>query len=163
MRFTHPTAAPAKSFSDGTRRVPTTLHTEMPASNDSPFAAHPRDFKSNLYVYPVLSRRAGGISIGVNLNRNKFCNFHCVYCQVALSEPGADDLVDLERLRQELDWTVELVTSGRIFAEGQFSGTPAAAEAAERHRLFRRRRADGLSQFRRGRGRVRRSPRPPPT
>ena len=98
----------------------------MPASNDSPFAAHPRDFKSNLYVYPVLSRRAGGISIGVNLNRNKFCNFHCVYCQVDLSEPGADDLVDLERLRQELDWTVELVTSGRIFAEGQFSGTPAA-------------------------------------
>ena len=97
----------------------------MPASNDPLFAAHPRDYKSNLYVYPVLSRRAGGISIGVNLNRNKFCNFHCIYCQVDLSEPGEDDLVDLERLEQELDRTVELVTSGRIFEDKQFGGTPA--------------------------------------
>ncbi len=96
----------------------------MSNSTDPLFAAHPRDFKSNLYVYPVLSRRAGGISIGVNLNRNKFCNFHCIYCQVDLAEPGEDDLVDLERLREELDWTVELVTSGRIFADQQFSGTP---------------------------------------
>jgi wyosine [tRNA(Phe)-imidazoG37] synthetase (radical SAM superfamily) len=61
----------------------------------------------------------------VNLNRNKFCNFHCIYCQVDLSEPGEDDLVDLERLEQELDWTVELVTSGRIFEDKQFGGTPA--------------------------------------
>ncbi|MGA2061882.1 MAG: radical SAM protein [Thermoguttaceae bacterium] len=95
----------------------------MSASNDPLFAAHPRDYKSNLYVYPVLSRRAGGISIGVNLNRNKFCNFHCIYCQVDLSEPGEDDLVDLERLEQELDWTVDLVTSGRIFEGEQFGGT----------------------------------------
>ena len=99
--------------------------TSMPASADPLFSAHSRDFKSNLYVYPVLSRRAGGISIGVNLNRNKFCNFHCIYCQVDLAEPGEDDLVDLERLRQELEWTVELVISGRIFAGEQFSGTPA--------------------------------------
>jgi wyosine [tRNA(Phe)-imidazoG37] synthetase (radical SAM superfamily) len=95
----------------------------MSASNDPLFAAHSRDYKSNLYVYPVLSRRAGGISIGVNLNRNKFCNFHCIYCQVDLSEPGEDDLVDLERLEQELEWTVELVTSGRIFEDKQFGGT----------------------------------------
>ncbi len=98
--------------------------TSMTASTDPLFAAHPRDFKSNLYVYPVLSRRAGGISIGVNLNRNKFCNFHCIYCQVDLAEPGEDDLVDLQRLEQELDWTVELVTSGRIFEDKQFGGTP---------------------------------------
>ncbi|MGA2797989.1 MAG: radical SAM protein [Thermoguttaceae bacterium] len=97
----------------------------MPASNDPLFAAHPRDFKSNLYVYPVLSRRAGGISIGVNLNRNKFCNFHCIYCQVDLAEPSEDELVDLQRLEQELDRTVELVTSGRIFEDKQFGGTPA--------------------------------------
>ncbi|MGD0518168.1 MAG: radical SAM protein [Thermoguttaceae bacterium] len=96
----------------------------MTDSTDPPFAAHSRDFKSNLYVYPVLSRRAGGISIGVNLSRNKFCNFQCIYCQVDLTEPGEDELVDLQRLRQELDGTVDLVTSGRIFEDKQFGGTP---------------------------------------
>jgi wyosine [tRNA(Phe)-imidazoG37] synthetase (radical SAM superfamily) len=50
---------------------------------DNPlFQSHPRTFAENRYVYPVLSRRAGGISIGVNLNLDKFCNFDCVYCQV---------------------------------------------------------------------------------
>ncbi len=43
---------------------------------------HTRRFAENRYVYPVLSRRAGGISVGVNLNRDKTCNFRCVYCQV---------------------------------------------------------------------------------
>ena len=47
------------------------------------FQDHPRSFEANRYVYPVLSRRAGGISIGVNLNVDKVCNFHCVYCQVS--------------------------------------------------------------------------------
>ena len=43
---------------------------------------HPRTFQTNRFVYPVLSRRAGGISIGVNLSPSKACNFNCVYCQV---------------------------------------------------------------------------------
>ena len=52
------------------------------ASRNPLFESHPRSFEANRYVYPVLSRRAGGISIGVNLNADKICNFHCVYCQV---------------------------------------------------------------------------------
>jgi wyosine [tRNA(Phe)-imidazoG37] synthetase (radical SAM superfamily) len=95
----------------------------MPSSTDPLFAAHSREFQSNQYVYPVLSRRAGGISIGVNLNRNKFCNFQCLYCQVDQAEPGAEEFVDLQRLRQELDWTVDQVTSGRIFQDKQFGDT----------------------------------------
>jgi len=96
----------------------------MTAFTDPLFAAHPRDFQNNLYVYPVLSRRAGGISIGVNLNRNKVCNFRCIYCQVDQAEPGEEELVDLQRLREELDWTVDWVTSGRIFQDTKFGGTP---------------------------------------
>ena len=46
------------------------------------FTAHPRSFEDFRYVYPVVSRRAGGISLGVNLNLDKTCNFHCIYCQV---------------------------------------------------------------------------------
>jgi wyosine [tRNA(Phe)-imidazoG37] synthetase (radical SAM superfamily) len=90
------------------------------------FQSHPRNFEANRYVYPVLSRRAGGISIGVNLNPEKFCNFDCVYCQVqrlaAESRPIA--AIDLARLAAELDETIELVVSGRIFA-ARFQDTPA--------------------------------------
>jgi sulfatase maturation enzyme AslB (radical SAM superfamily) len=46
------------------------------------FAHHPRDWRDNLYVYPVISRRSRGLSIGVNLNPDTACNFDCIYCQV---------------------------------------------------------------------------------
>ena len=88
------------------------------------FEAHPRSFESNRYVYPVLSRRAGGISIGVNLNPDKGCNFKCVYCQVDRSEPGERRPIDIERLTEELDHMLDLVTSGRIYRETKFRDTP---------------------------------------
>ena len=46
------------------------------------YREHPRQFLGSQLVYPVLSRRSGGISIGVNLNPQKICNFNCLYCQV---------------------------------------------------------------------------------
>jgi wyosine [tRNA(Phe)-imidazoG37] synthetase (radical SAM superfamily) len=88
------------------------------------FDVHSRSFAANCYVYPVLSRRAGGISIGVNLSLDRACNFHCIYCQVDRSGPVRADLVDLERLAGELDSAVELVTSGRIYNGTQFGRTP---------------------------------------
>lgn len=92
----------------------------------TPFIAHPRHYAANRYVYPVLSRRAGGISIGVNLSLDKFCNFHCIYCQVDLAEPSVKEAVDLQRLAEELDRTIELVVSGKIFEGPQFHRTPPA-------------------------------------
>jgi wyosine [tRNA(Phe)-imidazoG37] synthetase (radical SAM superfamily) len=89
------------------------------------FQTHPRSFQKNRYVYPVLSRRAGGLSLGVNLNIDKICNFHCVYCQVGHAEPGVKEFVDLPRLRDELDQMIELITSGRIYEGTQFRHTPA--------------------------------------
>jgi wyosine [tRNA(Phe)-imidazoG37] synthetase (radical SAM superfamily) len=100
------------------------MQDSSPSAN-SLFESHPRSFAANCYVYPVLSRRARGISIGVNLSLDKACNFHCVYCQVNRSEPREDDFVDLKRLAGELDRTVELVTSGRLFEGTQFGATPA--------------------------------------
>ena len=88
--------------------------------------AHPRTFQDNRYVYPVLSRRAGGISVGVNLNLDKVCNFDCIYCQVARTEPGEKEFLDLPRLAAELDATLGLVTSGRIYDETPFRGVPPA-------------------------------------
>jgi wyosine [tRNA(Phe)-imidazoG37] synthetase (radical SAM superfamily) len=85
---------------------------------------HRRAYASNRYVYPVLSRRAGGISIGVNLNLDKICNFDCVYCQVNRGEPGEKDFVDQAALRRELDVTVALVVSGRLFETPRFADVP---------------------------------------
>jgi wyosine [tRNA(Phe)-imidazoG37] synthetase (radical SAM superfamily) len=72
----------------------------------------------------VLSRRAGGISIGVNLNLDQLCNFHCIYCQVDRSLPAEAEFVGLERLADELDQTIELVVSGRIYQGPRFRDTP---------------------------------------
>jgi wyosine [tRNA(Phe)-imidazoG37] synthetase (radical SAM superfamily) len=91
------------------------------------FRSHPRSFAANRYVYPVLSRRAGGISIGVNLSPDQACNFECIYCQVDRSEraqPGESHLVDLDRLTAELEEVIEMVTSGRIYQEAPFQAAP---------------------------------------
>jgi wyosine [tRNA(Phe)-imidazoG37] synthetase (radical SAM superfamily) len=97
---------------------------KSPLPGSSLFADHQRDFENNRYVYPVLSRRSGGISIGINLNRDKACNFDCVYCQVDRSRPGESEAVDLPRLLAELDQMIALVTSERIFEQARFGGTP---------------------------------------
>jgi wyosine [tRNA(Phe)-imidazoG37] synthetase (radical SAM superfamily) len=94
------------------------------SSGNPPFESHPRSFAANRYVYPVLSRRAGGMSIGVNLNLDKVCNFGCVYCQINRTESSEKEFVDLQQLRDELDRMVELVASGRIYQGTQFGGTP---------------------------------------
>ena len=39
---------------------------------------HTRHFTDFTFVYPVISRRSRGLSIGVNLNPDKVCNFDCV-------------------------------------------------------------------------------------
>ncbi|MEZ6020255.1 MAG: radical SAM protein [Planctomycetota bacterium] len=73
---------------------------------------HPRDRAGLTYVYPVVSRRARGVSIGVNLNPNAHCNWRCVYCQVPGLQRGAGPEIDLELLRSELEGFLEAVTAG---------------------------------------------------
>lgn len=63
---------------------------------------HRRDSAGLFYVYPVVSRRAGGVSIGINLNPNNACNWACVYCQVEDLTRGGPPPIDLVRLEQEL-------------------------------------------------------------
>ena len=72
----------------------------------------------------MVSRRSKGVSIGINLNPDKLCNFDCVYCQVDRTTPGPTNVVDLERLREELDDMLDQVTSGALFQAPQFRGTP---------------------------------------
>ncbi|GAB1235484.1 radical SAM protein [Ferrigenium sp. UT5] len=63
---------------------------------------HSRDSAGLRYVYPVVSRRAGGVSIGINLNPNNACNWRCIYCQVPDLVRGTAPPVDLLLLGKEL-------------------------------------------------------------
>ncbi|MEQ1674171.1 MAG: radical SAM protein, partial [Candidatus Nitrotoga sp.] len=63
---------------------------------------HSRDSAGLHYVYPVISRRAGGVSVGINLNPNNACNWRCIYCQVPNLTRGAAPPIDLVELEQEL-------------------------------------------------------------
>lgn len=77
---------------------------------------HRRDSAGLTYVYPVLSRRAGGVSIGINLNPNNACNWRCIYCQVPDLRRGRAPRIDLARLEAELDGFLQQVFKGDYLA-----------------------------------------------
>jgi wyosine [tRNA(Phe)-imidazoG37] synthetase (radical SAM superfamily) len=85
---------------------------------------HARLFEHNRFVYPVLSRRSGGISIGVNLNPDKICNFDCIYCQVDRRSQSETRFVETAALVDELRTTLDLVTSGQIYDTPKFRDVP---------------------------------------
>ena len=65
-------------------------------------ANHSRNSAGLRYVYPVVSRRAGGVSIGINLNPDNACNWRCIYCQVPDLVRGSAPPIDLVLLEKEL-------------------------------------------------------------
>lgn len=75
-------------------------------------ADHNRDSAGLTYVYPVVSRRAGGVSIGINLNPNNACNWRCIYCQVPNLTRGSAPVIDLPRLESELRGLLQWVVNG---------------------------------------------------
>ena len=91
----------------------TTLHTQ-----------HPRRFEENRFVYPVLSRRSEGISVGVNLNPDKVCNFDCIYCQVDRTTTSETRFVEFDQLLVELEETLQLAAGGELFQHEKFKQTP---------------------------------------
>lgn len=103
---------------------------------------HRRDSAGLLYVYPVVSRRAGGVSIGINLNPNNACNWACLYCQVENLTRGGPPPIDLDRLETELAGFLEDVIDGdfmqrqvppeaRHLMDVAFSGNGEPTSAAE--------------------------------
>lgn len=80
-------------------------------------ADHPRDNVGLTYVYPVVSRRSRGVSVGINFNVNNACNWRCVYCQVPGLTRGAPPPVDLDLLARELGGFLEQVLRGRFMED----------------------------------------------
>ena len=73
---------------------------------------HDRDAAGLRYVYPVVSRRSGGVSVGINLNPNNACNWRCVYCQVPGLVRGKAPAIDLAELERELHVLLEPIVHG---------------------------------------------------
>ena len=68
------------------------------------------------YVYPVISRRSGGVSVGINLNVNNACNWRCIYCQVPDLKRGGPPPVNLALLRSELQYLLNDIVHGGFMA-----------------------------------------------
>ncbi len=73
---------------------------------------HNRDVVGLKYVYPVISRRAGGVSIGINLNVNNACNWRCIYCNVPDLSRGNPPPIELDVLEKELRGFLDEVLNG---------------------------------------------------
>lgn len=84
------------------------------------FRDHRRELDDNRYVYAVVSRRSRGLSIGINLNPDKVCNFDCPYCQVDRRTPGGDREVDPARLAEELDRLLQIYVDERLWSVPPF-------------------------------------------
>jgi wyosine [tRNA(Phe)-imidazoG37] synthetase (radical SAM superfamily) len=84
------------------------------------FRDHRRELDRNRYVYAVVSRRARGLSIGVNLNPDKACNFDCPYCQVDRTAPAGAAAVDVRLLADELAALLGLVQDGTLWQRAPF-------------------------------------------
>ena len=76
---------------------------------------HSRDSAGLTYVYPVISRRSGGLSIGINLNPNNACNWRCIYCQVPDLIRGSSPEIDLQHLQKELNEFLNDVINGDFY------------------------------------------------
>ena len=74
----------------------------------------PRDFLQNRFVYTVISSRARGLSVGVNMNPDKRCNFDCVYCEVDRSRKAAESELSVPVMANELHRTLSFVLQGHL-------------------------------------------------
>lgn len=88
--------------------------TTVPASVRKAAFGHPRDYLGNRHVYTVISQRARGLSLGVNLNPDQHCNFNCVYCEINRERPGRAQRLDLKVMTAEFTTMLEKVFQNRL-------------------------------------------------
>jgi wyosine [tRNA(Phe)-imidazoG37] synthetase (radical SAM superfamily) len=84
----------------------------------------PRDFLNNRFVYAVVSPRARGLTLGVNMNPDKRCNFDCLYCEVDRTIPSEQSALDVGVMASELHRTLAHVQQGRLREHPQYQSLP---------------------------------------
>ena len=72
----------------------------------------------------MLSRRSHGISIGINVNPDKVCNFDCIYCQVDRTTESTTKTFDLGVAEEELRAMLEMAQSGELAQHPPFDSVP---------------------------------------
>lgn len=85
----------------------------------------PRDFLDNRFVYAVISPRARGLSVGVNMNPDHRCNFDCAYCEVDRTAQARATWLDVPVMLTELEQTLALVHSGGLQERPRYQHVPA--------------------------------------
>lgn len=85
-----------------------------------------RNFLGQKFVYLLISPRARGLSVGVNLNPDKACNFDCVYCEVDRTVPPVTTKLDLAVVASELEATLHLIEAGKLKSFPAFADLPPA-------------------------------------
>ena len=88
------------------------------------FAAS-RDFLGNRFVYLLLSSRAHGLTVGIDLTPDRRCNFDCVYCEVVRQKQTRNGHFDVEVMAAELERTLHQVQQGHIRDLPGFRDLPA--------------------------------------
>lgn len=87
----------------------------------------PRQYRSRRLVYTVVSSRAGGLLIGVNLNPDRACNYDCVYCEVDRSCADTQAECDIDAMIEDVDRLMNELS-------GQFAPEPLNARDDDRDR-----------------------------
>ena len=104
---------------NGKRRPPA-----QPAFTHELAFGYPRDFLDNQFVYLVISPRAGGLSIGVNVNPAVQCTFQCLYCEIDRARPARASSFDVEKMAAELRKTYALASSGGLRQHPRYAHLP---------------------------------------
>lgn len=97
----------------------------VPLLSDEAAYGYPRDFLDNQFVYLVISPRAGGLSIGINVNPIFQCSFKCMYCEVDRTAPGHAPFFDLKKMLAELQKTLAMAQSGELRKMPRYANLPA--------------------------------------
>ena len=98
--------------------------TPLPRLAPGTAAGCPRNFLGQRFVYTVISPRARGLSVGVNLNPDQHCNFDCVYCEVDRSVRPCETGLEVPVMVMELEQTLALVQSGSLRERPEYRGVP---------------------------------------
>ena len=112
-----------------------TTTTAEPTANQKPSVVYhpparetafdrPRDFLGNRFVYAVISSRAGGLSLGVNMNPDKLCNFDCSYCEVDRHVPSNESRLAVDVMAAELHRTLLSVRQGQLRSRPWYQSLP---------------------------------------
>ena len=102
------------------RKQPSIYH---PPARETAFD-RARDWLGNRFVYAVISARAGGLSLGVNMNPNRVCNFDCYYCEVDRRTPASDKELQVDLMAGELYRTLKAVRQGVLRTRPAYHSLP---------------------------------------